>query len=143
MAKQIVAASAGGGLPEWEELKGKLLVIEPEEFEAGVTTTHGTADVVRGNLYAINAKGETVTEYEDTAIFPKALVSSLKRKIGTYVVGVLTQGEKQPGKNAPWILAEPNDKHLAAAGKFVASLASKDTSGGGAAEEFEDDDEGF
>lgn len=124
--KKLEAATPGGGLPVWADLQGKLLVVEPLEFEQGVKTQNGVTDAVRGNIFAINAKGEVLESFEDTLIFPKALVSATRRKIDSLVVGVLTQGEKSPGKNAPWLLSPPNDKHMAAAARWLASESAVD-----------------
>jgi hypothetical protein len=141
MGKQIVGATTAAGI-DWSELKGKLLIFEPLDFEQDIKTVHGDADAVRANVYAITATGKATSEHEDTLVFPKVLVSQLRRKIGSYVVGVLAQGSPKKGQSAPWLLAEPNAKHLAAAGKFLAaaSVAEEEES---TEDDFEDDEDGF
>lgn len=140
MGKQIESAGPGGGdRINWEDHLGKLLVVEPLEVEHNVGTTHGESDAIRANVAVLLGKGE-VEEYEDILVFPRVLQSQLRRKIGAYVVGRLTQGDKKPGKNAPWVMAEASGKELAAAGKYIASKPAQSSGGD---DDFEDDDDSF
>lgn len=150
MGKQIVSAAPGSEGVKWEDYKGKLFVIEPLEFEQGLTTVHsktpGDTTAVRANVFVVQSKdGSKYEEFEDTLIFPKALQGQTRRQIGSLVVGRLAQGEKKPGKNAPWVLSEASDTDLKAAGAFwaarsvsSASSGSNDDEGEGYEDESED-----
>lgn len=131
MAKQIVGAAPSGAGITFEDFLGKLFVVEPLEVEKGVKTIHGESDAVRANVYVLLGP-DKVEEFEDTLIFPKVLQSQTRRKIGSYVVGRLGQGEAKRGQNAPWVFEAPSDGDLSKASKFLLSQ--------GAAEEPEDDD---
>lgn len=101
----FVSASAPGAGIQWEELNGKLLVIEPLGVETGIKTVHGESDAVRANVYALTGP-ETSDDYKDTLIFPKVLIGQTKGHIGDMICGRLGQGEKKPGQSAPWIILE-------------------------------------
>lgn len=135
MAKEIISASPGGGLVPWADYKGKLFVIEPTDFEKDVKTVHGTGDAVRGDVFVLTGP-ETSEDYEDTLIFPRVLVSQLRKKIDKVVVGRLDQGEARKGQNAPWKLLEASDKDIEKAKAF---LARRSVSSVGSADEPEDD----
>lgn len=134
MGKQIVGAAPGGEKIEYEDFLGKLFVVEPIEVEKDVKTVHGVTDAVRANVYILMGPNKT-EEFEDTLIFPKVLQSQTRRKIGSYVVGRLGQGEAKRGQNAPWVFEAPSDGDLDKASKFLLSQ--------GAAEEPDDADEAF
>jgi len=140
MAKNIVSAVPGGAGITWEDWKGKLIVIEPLELEHDVKTIHGVTDAVRGNVYVLTGPGKS-EDFEDTLIFPKILQSQTRRQIGKLVVGRLTQGEAQKGKNAPWQLAEATPADLQKASTFWLAKGSADV--GDDADEGEDDEDSF
>lgn len=141
MAKQIVSAAPGSQGVPWEDFKGKLFVFEPLEQEKAISTVHGVSDAVRANVWVILSKdGSKFEEFEDTLVFPKALQGQLRKEIGkSLVVGRLTQGEKKPGKNAPWLLADATDPDLKAASAF---WAAKSVSGASSGDDG-DEDEGY
>lgn len=126
MGKQITSAVQSAGI-EWAEFVDKLFVVEPLEVEKDINTQHGTTDAVRANVWVLLGKNKT-EEFEDTLIFPRVLQSQTRRKIGSIVVGRLTQGEKKKGQNAPWVLAEATPDDLKKASKFLAeqSVGSAD-----------------
>lgn len=134
--KEIVSATQSAGIA-WEDFSGKLLVIEPLELEEGVKTVHGEADAVRANVFVLLGPNEHEV-VEDTLIFPKVLVSQTKRRIDSYVVGRLQQGEAKKGQNPPWMLAEATEKDLKKASDFLAKITVKSA---GKATESDDDDE--
>lgn len=144
MGKQLVSATPGGAKIEWKEFLGKLFVIEPLEIVHDVKTENGETDVVRSNVYVITSKRGDAEEFEDTYVFPKVIQGQLRKAVGTgVVVGRLTQGPKQKGKNPPWVLADAEDRDLEVAGKFWASKSISGGSTSGADEGFEDDDDSF
>lgn len=96
---------------------GRLVIIEAKEFEKDFQTENGPADVIRGNVTVLTEDdAKTVldepVEYNDTVIFGRAVVGSLKSTVGSgqLVVAVIGQGVKKAGKNAPWLLEAASDK---------------------------------
>ena len=83
-------------------LDGHLLVIEPTEYTAEITTTLGPRDAVSATVHDITL-GETHT---DMLIFPKVLIGSLKGRIGERVLATLGKGTAKPGQSAPWLLTD-------------------------------------
>lgn len=125
MVKDIVAAQPGGdGWRASEEYLGKLHVFEPEEFERNFKTSNGETDIIRGNVWVLTGPGE-YDEFPDSIVFGKVLVPSLKKGIGSFVVGRLAQGEPQKGKSPAWLLKEATEKDLAKAREFLAGLQVK------------------
>lgn len=124
--KKLTAASPASQGVTWETYENRLLVIEPLELEKGMTTVHsktpGDTDAVRANVHVLVDKAGNWESFEDTLIFPKVLVSQLRRQIGSIVAGRLTKGEKKAGKNAPWTLAEPNQADMKKAADFLSNL---------------------
>ena len=84
------------------DLEGHLLVIEPQEYVASITTTMGEKDAVRVRVHDISQQ----TTHEDVLFFPKVLVGSLKNKIGSKVLALLSKGTAKAGQSAPWILID-------------------------------------
>lgn len=135
MVKEIISATPNTGI-DWNDIKGKLLVIEPLDLEKDIKTVHGTSDAVRANVYALLGPTESA-DYEDTLVFPRVLQGQLRRKIGSLVVGRLTQGEARKGQDPPWVLAEADEKDLKKASDFV---ARKYTKSAGPSDDSADDD---
>lgn len=151
MGKQLTAAAPASSGVQWEDFEGKLLVIEPLEVEKGITTIHsktpGDTDATRCNVYVVLSKdGSKSEEFEDTLIFPKVLQGQLRKSVGTGVVfGRLVKGEKKPGKNPPWTLADPTPGDTKAASAFWASRSLSAASSGADDEEetYDDDEDSF
>lgn len=141
--KTIEGATAAATI-EWLPLKGKLLVIEPLEVEKGIKTRftkpgEEPGDAVRANVYVVQAgDGSKYEPYEDVLIFPKVLQSQTRKKMGSIVVGRLTQGEARKGESPPWNLAEPSEKDMRAATALVSVLNTQSVS----ADSGDDFDEG-
>lgn len=133
MAKELVSATEGGGeSPVKEEYLKKLFVVEPLEVDEMVTQfSKGTEqEFVRANIYVVlAADGSKFEEFEDVLVFQSVLIGQIKRKIGSYVVGRLTQGENKKG-NPPWKLAEATERDMAAAKAFLASQMTSSAGSG-------------
>lgn len=111
----FVSANAPGAGIQWEDLNGKLLVIEPLSLEEHVPTVHTKpgekSPAVRANVYALTGP-DTSDDYIDTLIFPKVLQGQTKGLIGQMVCGRLSQGEKKTGQSAPWLILEATEDDL-------------------------------
>lgn len=117
MSDFVSAAPPSGGV-KWEELKGKLLVLEPLALEQGIQTTYGTADAVRANIHVLTGPGEA-EDYADCLVFPKVLAGQLKGQIGKKVVGRLGQGSAKASQSPPWILEEAGPDDMAKAQEWL------------------------
>lgn len=136
-SKKLVAAEVASGGIDWKAYKGKLFVVEPLAVEKGIKTKFSkpgeTKDAVRANVFVLIGKDKHEA-FEDTLIFPGYLQAATRRKIGSYVVGRLTQGEDDSKGNPPWLFAEPTPADMKKASEFVASRLVAD-------DEDEDDDD--
>lgn len=110
---------------KWEDLNGRLLLIQPLSEEKDIPTAFGSTNAVRANVTVLDgpSAGE---EFADTLIFPKVLQSQVKGNCGTgrFNLGRLGKGTAKPGQSAPWMLGDPTDADKDAA---RAHLASKTT----------------
>lgn len=122
MSEFVSAAPPSGGI-KWDDLKGKLLVIEPLSLEAGIQTAYGVADAVKANVYALTGPDQS-EEHPETLVFPKLLASQLKGQIGKKVVGRLGQGQAKSGQSAPWLLEEATAEDLEKAKAFIAKQST-------------------
>lgn len=104
----FAAPSSASGI-EWKDLKGALLLVKVNGFEAEIKTVHGNSSAVRADVIVLDDKGEVAAEtvYGDTLIFPKVVQSQVKNS--TMVLGRLGQGEKKPGQSPPWMLSEATE----------------------------------
>lgn len=107
---------------DFDAAKGHLLVIEVKDFEPKVKTNYGENDAIRANIHDVSAKEST----EDSLIFPRVLVGSLKNRIGQKVLAKLGQGVAKPGQSAPWVLedATGNVKAVEAAKAYLATVSA-------------------
>lgn len=115
---KFAAPSTGGGdslAPA--DVDGHLLVVEPHEHVASVSTTFGDKDAIRVTVHDVT----TQTTHENVLWFPGALVGSLKGNIGQRVLGVMGRGTAKPGQSPPWVLtdASTNEKAVAAATAYL------------------------
>lgn len=99
------AATAG---LQWEELQGRLLLVEPKGVENGIATSYGEKNAVRADVTVIDGPngGE---EYLDALIFPGVLISQTRSLVGQKVLGRLGQGVAKPGQKPPWLLEEASE----------------------------------
>ena len=102
-------APPGAGI-KWEDLNGRLLLIEPTAVKTEIKTAFGESDAVVADIAILDGdtKGDT---YPEALVFPKVLQGQLKSKLGEKVLGRLGQGQAKPGQSAPWLLEEatPDD----------------------------------
>lgn len=115
MSEMFDSPGSADGI-DWKTLNGSLLLFTVNGQEHDMQTTFGKADPVRADVLVIDgdSAGET---YDDTLVFPKALIGQLKSKIGSRVLGRLGQGQAKPGQSPPWLLlaATPEDETKARA----------------------------
>lgn len=115
------AAAAG---IQWEDLHGRLLLIEPKQVESGVSTAFGDKDAVRADVTVIDGPngGE---EFADALIFPGVLISQTRSLIGQMVLGRLGQGVAKPGQKPPWRLDEASEDDEKLGQRYVEHRGSK------------------
>ena len=110
--------AAPGERINWADLLGSLLFFDVGRLEVGIPTVHGDADAVRANVAVLDgpAAGQV---FEDTLVFGRSLVSSMRGLEGREMLGRLAQGKAQAGKSAPWLLEPhtPQDQAVADAYK--------------------------
>jgi hypothetical protein len=99
------------------DVEGHVLVVEPSEYVANITTAFGESDAIRVTVHDIS-DAET---YSDVLWFSSALVGSLKGNIGKRVLGVMGKGVAKAGQSAPWILldASANEAAVKAATAYL------------------------
>jgi hypothetical protein len=98
-------AAPSAGL-NYTELNGSLLLITVNSVEENFSTQFGIKPAVRADVVVLDGK-EAGTEEPDTMILPKVLVNQLRPKIGSTVLGRLSQGKAKSGQKAPWLLDPP------------------------------------
>lgn len=108
-----------------EEFIGRLVLISPTELIEKMPTENGPTDTVRCDFVVLDGP-DAPTEYEDTLVFSRVMVPALKRKIDGMVLGILSQGEKKPGKNAPWKLGQPDDDQKQVARDYLTNRPVED-----------------
>ncbi len=124
---EFAAPSASGATLKPADVEGHVLVVEPLEYVAAITTTFGESDAVRVTVHDISDQAS----YESVLWFSSALVGSLKNQIGKRVLAVMGKGQAKPGQSAPWVLidASGNADAVAAAtayltGQVAATIAA-------------------
>lgn len=114
-------ASATG--VNWNDLEGRLLLVEPKSYETGIVTSLGEKDAVRADVTVLDGP-DGGTENTDTLIFPRVLISQVRNQIGAKVLGRLGKGQAKPGQSAPWRLNEATDADIALGEKWLTRRAS-------------------
>ena len=104
MSIEFAAPAVGGGGDSLApaDVEGHVLVVEPQEYVASITTSFGDKDAIRVNVHDIT----TQTSHADVLWFPGGLIGALKGQIGKRVLGVMTKGTAKPGQAAPWLLQD-------------------------------------
>lgn len=88
--------------PKPADLHGHLLIVTPNEYKTGITTSLGEAEAISCDVIDL----DTNEEHFDVLFFNVALRSALKPNIGKQVLARIGQGVAKPGKSAPWILED-------------------------------------
>lgn len=123
MSNPFATPAAAGGV-SWEDLDGRLLLIEPLSQEHGISTVHGEKDAIRANVTVLD--GDTPDEkFEDTLVFPLVLQGQLRPRIGQKVLGRLGKGVGKPGQKPPWKLAEATEAEIQVGTAYLAGGISK------------------
>jgi len=118
------AEPTGGDRLPLSDVLGSLLLFTVHEVVHDIDTEYGKSNAVRADVAALDGthKGDT---WADTLIFPRVLQSQLSGATGGMVLGRLEQGEKKPGKNPPWRLADPTDSDRDIGRKYLAHVATQ------------------
>jgi hypothetical protein len=90
---------------------------------SGITTVHGVKDAVITDMVVFGSNGAET--YHDVMILQGKLIGALKNraKSGRKFLGVLETGEARRGQNAPFQLANPDEKQKQIARDFLAGKA--------------------
>ncbi len=119
------AAPGGGDKLPLDELNGSLLLFTVDKVVTDITTAHGVTDAVACSVAVLDGPRKADV-FDDTLIFPKVLRGQIKGSVGGgKILGRLGQGEKKPGKNAPWIILDATEDDKATARKYLAYAAEK------------------
>jgi hypothetical protein len=110
----------------FEDINGRLLLIDVLAVEADMPTTFGPKTAIRADIAVLDGDDKGA-EYTNTLIFPTLLVRQLERSIGNKVVARLGQGEPKPGQKPPWKLTAASAKEKDTAAKFEASRQQQHT----------------
>lgn len=102
-----------------EENIGSLFVLEPKE-EKEVETEHGDKKVIVATVTEIDLENpvDNSESHEDVWVFPAWIQGSIRSSIaeGGMVLGRLAQdADKGKGKNAAWVLEDPDEEDIEAA----------------------------
>lgn len=119
------SAPAAGGRFNAEASNGRLLLIRPDEYKTGISTTFGVKDAISANIVVIDEQSVADSEEIDGGLlFGGVLIGQLKSKIGKgMVLGRLEQGTAKPGQKPPWRLADPTDAEKDVARAYLATKA--------------------
>jgi hypothetical protein len=101
-----------------KEHVGDLVIIAPAKFTPSFPTANGERDAIHAEIGIVEGNLEG-TRWNEALLFGSKLVPQLRNKIGSVVLGRIQLGEKQAGKNAPYILAKATDADKALASKWV------------------------
>lgn len=84
------------------DLLGHLLLIEPTEYIANMTTSMGETDAVACRVVDL----DTGTDYPSTLFFNVALKNALKNRVGQRILARMAQAQAKPGKSGAYILED-------------------------------------
>jgi hypothetical protein len=102
-------ATQTGDSLDAKDIVGELLIAIGTEVVKDVTTEYGVSDAIRADVAVLTQQNEDNSYgvvYRDILWFNVSLRNTLKKQIGQVVLARMGQGEKQPGKNAPFILVD-------------------------------------
>jgi hypothetical protein len=105
------------------ELTGSLVLIWALELREDVPTAYGPSDAIAVNIHVLDG-GKGGEKFENTLLFQKALIGSLRSAIGGEpVLGRVGQGVAKPGQSAPYILQPFTDADAALATGYIQRMA--------------------
>jgi hypothetical protein len=105
---------------DYNQLNGKLLLVEPHKLEEGVSTSLGVKDAIRADVTILDGPTAGASFY-DTLIFPRVLIGQLRSRLGQKVLGRLGQGVANPGQSPPWTLSRATDADTKIGVAYLAS----------------------
>ena len=122
MTEAFAAPAAGGDNWSVADSLDHLVVIEVHGQEQGVETDYGPKDPIRATVHDIDGQAS----YEDTLIFQKVLVSSLKARVGQKVLGRIIHGVAKKGQKPPYLMEDASGDPAAvkAATDYLAAHAT-------------------
>lgn len=120
MGENPFASPAQTSGVQWEELLGRLLLIEPKAVEQGIQTSFGEKEAVRADITVIDAD-DAPEVYADALIFPSVLIGQTRSQVGKMVLGRLAQGVAKPGQKPPWRLEEATEADIAVGIRYLES----------------------
>lgn len=126
MSSPFAAPATPSGI-QWDDHKGRLLLIEPKDVETGIQTAFGEKDAVRADVTIIDAP-EQPEEYLDTLIFPGVLISQTRSLLGQKVLGRLSQGAAKSGQKPPWRLDEATEDDVKTGTRYLDSRKQPENS---------------
>jgi hypothetical protein len=92
------------------DIENHTLVVIPVLHQADVPTEYSKAGepspCITVNVADLSAEGGVPVVYKGVMWWNAFLQGGLKRQIGQTILGRMTQGQKTPGKNAPWQLLD-------------------------------------
>jgi hypothetical protein len=116
---------SGGGFRK-DDHEGHLLAFIGISYQESVSTVHGDTDaVVIETLVCL----DDIQLWNDQMIFGAALVPRLAEAEGDIIGGRLVKGEAKAGRNAPWLLVEPDDDDMKHMDEFFDENATRLKSG--------------
>lgn len=101
------------------ELLNCLVLVWVRELREDIATTFGPSDAIACDIHVLDGtKGGE--KFENTLVFQKALIGSLRGAIGGEpVLGRIGQGVAKPGQSAPYILQPFTDADAAVATGYI------------------------
>ena len=104
------------------ELVGSLVLIWALELREDVPTAYGPSDAIAVNIHVLDG-GKGGEKFENTLLFQKALIGSLRSALGGEpVLARIGQGVAKPGQSAPYILQPFTDADAALATHYIQQL---------------------
>ena len=119
MSNPFTKPATASGI-QWDDLLGRLLLIEPTVVERDVQTSFGPKDAVRADVTVLDGE-HGPQEHADVLIFPSVLISQVRSAIGEQVLGRLAQGVAKPGQKPPWRLNDATDDDINAGVAYLKS----------------------
>lgn len=108
------ARAASSDYIKLQDLDECLLVIRATSPEAhSMATDNGTTEYVEGQVLVVEGAAEMAGEWHDLWVFPVVIRRLIKDNYPNPVIGWLGHGEASKGRNAPWVLLDPEADDIA------------------------------